>query len=427
MRLSRIFVAALMYLGAAVADPVTSKVYFFPGPLPTGGFIVVDAKTAAVINSFGPTPPYGAGGVAVSLSADGTRMYFVNGGRITIIDVATGALADSVPLAGVVPAAIAVTPNGNGAWVTDYNTSSIFAVDLVSKQVMGSAAAGIRPVAVAITNDGSQVYVADELGSAIYVIDQATRMVLTSIPVGSFPLGLRFSPDGTELWVGVTGAVQVIDPISKTVTATVPIPFPLNSGSVTGIAFHPSQRWVYLAQGGAAGNGAGPIVVDRAARQIQKILGTGEQSWDIAVTADGSRGFTANSDGTATVLDTNGNSVNGSINGTTAVFGGRVMTWQPLIPAIVPTVCVTHNNDGTYTANYGYGNSSVGALMVPIGPSNFFSPGAADRGQPTTFLSGAYKSSFSVVFDGAPLTWTVQAPFAVPAAITVSGASKNCY
>jgi DNA-binding beta-propeller fold protein YncE len=101
-----------MCLRAAVADATTSKVYFFPGPLPTGGFVAVDAKTASVINSFGPTPPYAAGGLSVALSADGTRMYFANGGRLTIIDLATETPVDLVSLGTIRPTAIAITPDG---------------------------------------------------------------------------------------------------------------------------------------------------------------------------------------------------------------------------------------------------------------------------------------------------------------------------
>jgi hypothetical protein len=223
--------------------------------------------------------------------------------------------------------------------------------------------------------------------------------------------------------VGVTGAVQVIDPLTNTVATNIPFPPPLSFSTVTGLAFHPSNRWVYITAGGT---GAGPILVDRGARQVQKILNTpAEQSMSIAVTADGSRGFTANfNDGTITVLDTNGNSVTGSLSPGGFLRGAAA--WQPLVPSIIPSACVTHNNDGTFTAKFSYDNPSFATLIVPVGPANFFSPGTTDRGQLTLFVPGGAKNALILVFDGSPLTWSVQTPLGLWGAATVSSSSKAC-
>ena len=72
--------------------------------------------------------------------------------------------------------------------------------------------------------------------------------------------------------------------------------------------------------------------------------------------------------------------------------------------------CVHDNEDGTYTADFGYQNQyrEDGFLVItPIENGNVFSPGDANRGQPTSFKYGQFPGQFSVTWDGTPLTWTV--------------------
>ena len=45
------------------------------------------------------------------------------------------------------------------------------------------------------------------------------------------------------------------------------------------------------------------------------------------------------------------------------------------------------NDDGTFSFIFGYHNENwEEELKIPVGEANFFSPGDADRGQPTHFL-----------------------------------------
>lgn len=44
------------------------------------------------------------------------------------------------------------------------------------------------------------------------------------------------------------------------------------------------------------------------------------------------------------------------------------------------------NPDGTYALSFGYFNRNANEVVeIPVGPDNYFSPGPADRGQPTVF------------------------------------------
>ncbi len=66
------------------------------------------------------------------------------------------------------------------------------------------------------------------------------------------------------------------------------------------------------------------------------------------------------------------------------------------------------NNDGTFTAYYGYRNMNPETVYIPIGDKNYFSPGLADRGQVTTFYPGRQKYAFSVQMTaGEILNWNL--------------------
>jgi hypothetical protein len=70
------------------------------------------------------------------------------------------------------------------------------------------------------------------------------------------------------------------------------------------------------------------------------------------------------------------------------------------------------NPDGTSSLYFGYLNRNWDEEVdIPVGPSNFFSPGPEDRGQPTHFFSRRYKRVFGVVvpkdFGDKTLVWTL--------------------
>jgi hypothetical protein len=59
---------------------------------------------------------------------------------------------------------------------------------------------------------------------------------------------------------------------------------------------------------------------------------------------------------------------------------------------------------GTVSMYFGYINRNyVQELAIPIGPSNSFAPGPADRGQPTLFSTRIHRQAFSVKL---PANWT---------------------
>ena len=70
----------------------------------------------------------------------------------------------------------------------------------------------------------------------------------------------------------------------------------------------------------------------------------------------------------------------------------------------------TQNEDGSLTLSFAYFSHNATPVTIPPGPENTFTPGAGDRGQPTTFLPGHHRWQCIIVvgpeFDG-NLRWTL--------------------
>ena len=83
--------------------------------------------------------------------------------------------------------------------------------------------------------------------------------------------------------------------------------------------------------------------------------------------------------------------------------------------------CVFNRGPERYYAQFSYSNASPSPVTVPVGPENHFSPGDESVGQPEELLPGSSPETFTVPFDGSPLTWQLGRQTA-----TASDASTAC-
>lgn len=87
--------------------------------------------------------------------------------------------------------------------------------------------------------------------------------------------------------------------------------------------------------------------------------------------------------------------------------------------------CVEDNGDGTYTAFFGYFNSSDETINIPAGSNNKFTPGM-DMGQPNVFLPGRHVNVFSFIFSGSNYVWTINTPGGSGRTATANKDSQRC-
>lgn len=103
----------------------------------------------------------------------------------------------------------------------------------------------------------------------------------------------------------------------------------------------------------------------------------------------------------------------------------------PESPPILPALdCVYDLGGGKYRAYFGYQNTG-GATNIPAGINNAdqvnaFSPGAANRGQISSFAAGNHSAAFSVEFNGQPLTWSIKPSNAKVKTVIASKDSLAC-
>jgi hypothetical protein len=68
--------------------------------------------------------------------------------------------------------------------------------------------------------------------------------------------------------------------------------------------------------------------------------------------------------------------------------------------------CYVDNRDGSWTAVFGYRNTTAGPVTIPVGPDNKVTPTTYGTPQPTTFQPGLHHGVFSVtVTRGAGPMW----------------------
>jgi len=102
-----------------------------------------------------------------------------------------------------VPAAAQCT-----VYVPTHKSNSVAVIDTSTDQVIAMIPVQIQPLAVAITPNGSFAYVTNSgwvFGSnSVSVIDTASNTVVVTIGVGSFPVGVAITPNGAFAYVAIS-------------------------------------------------------------------------------------------------------------------------------------------------------------------------------------------------------------------------------
>jgi YVTN family beta-propeller protein len=86
---------------------------------------------------------------------------------------------------GSIPVAVAVTPDGKRAYVTNNSSANVSVIDtnpndIAYNTVVATVAAGVNPIAVAVAPDGTRAYVANNVSNNVSVIDTASNTVVGS-------------------------------------------------------------------------------------------------------------------------------------------------------------------------------------------------------------------------------------------------------
>ncbi len=125
------------------------------------------------------------------------------------------------------PCDLAVLPGARRALTANSSAESASLIDLVTGKVLAEVRCGRRPSAVAVTPDGKRAAVSNLWSGTVTLLDIGGDSLKSTgeVAVGAQPRGLAFAADG-RLYVAVAGADEVVtvDPKSRKVVRRWPAP-----------------------------------------------------------------------------------------------------------------------------------------------------------------------------------------------------------
>ena len=207
---------------------VAGEVAGVEGAAPTGTLVVsnMNDHTATVLDAatgrVHATLTTGEGPHEVAISRDGRLAVVSNygvrgkpGSTLTVIDVASAAVARTLRLAGFVrPHGMAFLPGDTLVAVTSEVGQAVLLVDVRDGRVADTLGTRARVShMVALTADGARAYTSNIPDNTISVIDVRGGDSTRTITVGRIPEGIAVTPDGREVWVGSNrdSTVVVVD------------------------------------------------------------------------------------------------------------------------------------------------------------------------------------------------------------------------
>jgi YVTN family beta-propeller protein len=138
--------------------------------------------------------PVGKGPEGIDLSPDGREVWSAHSrdGGVSIIDVASAKVVQTIAIGTKRSNRIKLTPDGKFALVSDIDTGEVVVLDAPARKVFARIAVGKSPEGILMPPTGGLAYVALNGDNLIAVIDLKTWQVTKKIPTGIGPDGMAW-------------------------------------------------------------------------------------------------------------------------------------------------------------------------------------------------------------------------------------------
>ncbi len=240
----------------------------------------------------------------------------------------TNTVMVTVPV-GIQSNGVAVTPNGDYVYVTNFQSDSVLVISIARATVTATIRVGSAPSGLSVTPNGDYIYVANQLSNSVSVINTTTNTVTATIPVGSAPYGLAITPNGAYIYIAqyYNNSVSVVSTATNRITAIVKV-----ESQPYGVAVMPDGNYVYITNKSSDS----VSIIDTATNTVTKTIHVQSFPYDAAVTPNGAYVYVTNGNSNSvSVIDTATNTV------TTTIPVGD----EPYNVAITP------NGDWAYVTN----------------------------------------------------------------------------
>lgn len=175
-------------------NTVTGVIDGFDGP---SGFAITPDGSKAYVNNYGGPSGVGSG----------------NGTTVNIVDLTANIIIGDPIEVGLAPASLAAGKNGKFVYVINYvdgnpGTGTMSIISTVTNTTVETIKGFSGPFAIAITPNGLYAYVTNfgsnnfaPVGRTVGVVNLLTNTVVAEIEVGVQPSGIAFSPNGRLAYV----------------------------------------------------------------------------------------------------------------------------------------------------------------------------------------------------------------------------------
>lgn len=224
-----------------------TRIFFF--------FITCFNLQAYTSNTIIPTP--GLNGVffesfALAITPNGRNAYVTNlhNGSVSVIDIATNTLIDTI-FGFPSPQSVAITPDSRYAFVAAAGIGSVVVIDTTSNTIVATISGLGYTSSIAITSNGKYAYVTND--ASVTVIDTSTFAIKpTPALQNAFPTGPDFiaiSPKGKHAYVATLfdGTVHVIDIKTNTLLDTPGLNGQFSD--IQSLTVTPNGKYVYVTSG----------------------------------------------------------------------------------------------------------------------------------------------------------------------------------
>lgn len=242
---------------------------------------------------------------AIAITPNGKYAYITNSGNdsVSIIDLQTNQIACSSILVGDNPLSMAITPNGAKIYVANENSDTASIISTTSNTVTSSITALQTPVATVITPDGQYViFIGDTGGTRQYFT--ATNTLFNIRGTSSSSANAAISPNGLDWYIvnnKATNNVQIW-PVAGGAASSI-----VTRGTFhTAIAITPDGLYAYITNN----QSSSVIVLNTGSLTTVTTISVGTNPFDIAITPNGQYAYvTNNGSNTVSVIKTSDNSV----------------------------------------------------------------------------------------------------------------------
>lgn len=159
--------------------------------------------------------PVGVNPVSVTASVHRNEVYVVNQGApgtlgsVTIINAENNSVAAAIPVHKQ-PAALALAPEGDLAYVANTASNNVSVLDLKDRREVAAIGTGEEPVAVRVSPDGKTLAVSNRRGNSVSLIDPATRRVRAVVSGCPGASDIAILPDSSKAFVACSEGHQIL-------------------------------------------------------------------------------------------------------------------------------------------------------------------------------------------------------------------------